>query len=77
MPEQLFLGGVASLSGLIYSLQPVKALVVRAVVAARSHLASNMLHVGCLMVWLLTSSGETNWLHAGVAGVKWGWGVGG
>lgn len=77
MPEQLFLGGVASLSGLIYSLQPVKALVVRVVVAARSHLASNMLHVGCLMVWLLTSSGETNWLHAGVAGVKRGWGVGG
>lgn len=65
MPEQLFLGGVASLSGLIYSLMLVKVLVVRVVLAAQSHLASNVLHVGCLMVWLLTSTGETKWLHAG------------
>lgn len=75
MPAQLLLGSMASLSGLIYSLQPVKALVVRVVVAALSYLALNMLHVGCLMVWLLTSSGETNWLYAGVAGVKQGWKV--
>lgn len=67
MPELLFLGGVASLSGLIYSLLPVKALVVRVVVAAHSHFPSNVLHVGCLTVLLLTSTGNTNWLH-----VSWG-----
>lgn len=35
---------------------------VRVVVVARSHLVSNMLHVSYLMVWLLTSAGQTNWL---------------
>lgn len=54
-----------SLFGLIYGPPPVKGLVLLGVVVAdRSHLASNMLHVSCLMVWLLTSAGETNWLHA-------------
>lgn len=34
----------------------------RVVVVACSHLVSNMLHVSYLMVWLLTSAGQTNWL---------------
>lgn len=44
MPEQLFLGGLTFLSGLIYRLVPDKAVVGRVVVAAHFHLALNMLH---------------------------------